>query len=100
MTRLVFFKVGPGPTMMAADVFDCEGMTDEQIDSHAYWLATEQADSYGDFVPEDDERLNDENDPGPYFTESDLDYFWEDYVPEKHDMYRAGGGSFMDDFED
>ncbi len=31
---------------------------------------------------------------------SDIDCYVEEYDPEKHDMLRAGGGSFEEDFED
>ncbi len=39
--------------------------------------------------PEDEDGIEDE---GP-------DYYTEEYNPEAHDMLRAGGGSFADDFE-
>lgn len=94
--RLVCFRVDCGPTMQAAKVLDCYGLTDEEIDTMAWELSVNNAEMYGDFIVEDDEYL-DSDDQGRYFTDSDLGYTWEDYDPEKHDMYRAGGGSFMDD---
>ena len=96
--RLVFFDVGPGPTMMNTEVFNCENMSDDEIDLLAYNLALEQTERYGDFFVEDDEIPEDRDDQ--YFTDSDLSYSWEDYAPEKHDCQRCGGGSFMDEFKE
>ena len=96
--RLVFFDVGPGPTMMNTEVFNCENMSDDEIETLGYNLAVEQTERYGNFFGEDDEIPEDYDDQ--YFTESDLSYSWEDYVPEKHDCQRLGGGSFMDEFKE
>lgn len=99
--KLVFFEFGPGPTMMATDVHDCEGMSDEELDYMVWEMAVEQAEVYGSFYLEgegpSDEDI--EDGLGDYFTDSDLDYRWELYDSEKHDQLRAGGGSFMDEFK-
>ena len=65
--RLVFFDVGPGPTMMNTEVFNCENMSDDEIETLGYNMAVEQAERYGDFFGEDDEIPEDYDDQ--YFTE-------------------------------
>ncbi len=98
---LIFFEFGPGPCMMATEVYSCTGMTETQLEDMAYQLAIEQAESYGPFYHEGDgpseEELEELND---FFTDTDLDYRFEPYDPEKHDQLRVGGGSFLDQFKD
>lgn len=97
--RLVFFKFGPGPTMMGYDVLSVElDATDEELDHMAWEQAIDQTESYGSFylegeVPDEDSEDYDEH----YFTDSDLHYEWAEYEPEKHDMFTCSG-SFMDRF--
>jgi hypothetical protein len=68
--------------------------TDEEIGEECYSMAVENAESYGIYpYPEYDEDFNDDVE----YTEG-IDFSFEDYVPEKHDMYRPGGGSFERDF--
>lgn len=98
--RIVFFDVSCGVGMDNTFVLDCEGMSDEEINDTAYDAAIECANSYGSFYFEDDLPEEDEEDMSQgdcNFTDSDLSYSWEDYIPEKHDMQRCGGGSFKED---
>ena len=97
--RLVYFNVGPGHCMMATEVHDCTGMSDDDLDKMAWELAVQQTESYGSFYLEGNLPEEDEDDSNDYFTDSDLSYHWEEYYPEKHDMYRCGGGSFLDEFK-
>lgn len=98
--RLVFFRFGCGPTMEGTEVVDCEGMTEEELNEMAYDMAIDEANTYGSFFCEDEVPEDDEGYDGYIFTDSDLSYDFEDYVPEKHDMYRCGGGCFLDQFKD
>lgn len=56
---------------------------DYEIDQLAWQMTLEHGFSYGH---EDDE------------AQDMFEYAWFDYVPEDHDMYRGGGGSFEEDF--
>jgi hypothetical protein len=99
--ELYFFKVSCGIGMDYTSVHNCEGMSDEEKDNMAWELAVECANSFGGYYNNDDAyelQLNDEWDDR-CFTEDDLDYCWQLYCPEKHDMKRAGGGSFMEEFQ-
>ena len=60
--------------------------TTQEIDDICWNLAIQNAESYGHGDDGDDE-----------FSER-IEYIWEDYDPEKHDMLRSGGGSFEEDF--
>ena len=94
--RLVIVKMRTGYCGMDAyDVFDAEGLTDEQIDEEAYRMACENASSYG-IYPTCDE-YGDEGDDPDY--SDNIEGSWEDYVPELHDRKRSGGGSFMEEFK-
>lgn len=69
--------------------------SEDEINQIVYEMALEHACSYGHYpYPEDDDDLDEENDGYSYGIEG----AWEDYVSEKHDRYRAGGGSFEGDF--
>lgn len=95
--RLVFFKASCGVGMEDTSVHNCVGMTDEELSTKAWELAVDCANSFGQYV-DNDYDFDDEEDTGYCFTENDLNYYWEEYVPEKHDMKRAGGGSFLEEF--
>lgn len=70
--------------------------TIEQLDEYAWEAAVASADMYGYYLVED---YSEDEDASEYeVTGDDLCGSWEDYDPEKHDMLRAGGGSFEDDF--
>lgn len=80
--RLIFIQHGTGycgeddATVVDFDPF----VKDNEIESVCQNIATEWAES---FDHEDSD---------------DIWWVWEDYVPEEHDMYRPGGGSFLEDF--
>lgn len=96
-----FFDVSCGIGMGDTCVLEFEDdVTDEELTNTAYDLAVECANTYGSFWNEEDREEFEEDDiwGGRDFTDSDLDYKWALYDPEKHDRLRAGGGSFMDDF--
>ena len=84
----------------------CEAMlvedsdTEDEIQQEAYYLAVEHADRYGyyprhEYESELDEDEDDEDDS--CYVES-IEGYAVDYDPELHDMHRAGGGSFEQDF--
>lgn len=68
--------------------------TKAQIEEVAWQIAVENAEMYGYYPPcyaEEDGIEEDEIDEG-------IDGFWEDYVPEKHDMHCSGASSFEEEF--
>jgi hypothetical protein len=75
-----------------------EDWTDRQIDDETWAMACEHAESYGypdrDFEEQEDEADWDYDE----WYSNHVNAEWEDYDPEKHDMYRGGGGSFSEDF--
>jgi len=75
--------------------------TEEDINEYAWELALDQASSYWEVIDtdsDDDTMEAYEEDPESYILTEDVEVAWEDYSPEKHDMFRAGGGSFEEDF--
>lgn len=100
MTNLVYFKVSCGVGMSYTSVHDCTNMSDEEKSDMSWELAVTCADSFGSYYTPDDacEMQDTDTWDDRCFSEDDLDYYWEEYIPEKHDMYRCGGGSFMDEF--
>ncbi len=99
--ELYFFKVSCGVGMDSTSVHDCEGMSDEEKDQMAWELAVQCADSFGGYYNNDDAyEMQEAGEWGDRdFSDDDLDYSWELYCPEKHDMKRCGGGSFLEEFE-
>lgn len=72
--------------------------TDEEINNIAYDMALEHADGYGYYpYPDNDDNDDDYDEYNDGYTYG-IEGAWEDYVPEEHDRYRAGGGSFEVDF--
>lgn len=84
-----------------------EGTPDSTLDSDCWYAAIDNAAMFGwdyvtsDYVPEED--FESEDDEYQFWdsicTDDDLNYYWEEYDPAKHDCIRMGGGSFEDDFE-
>lgn len=72
-----------------------DDVTEDQLDKAAWEASIENAEMYGWSYTGSDELVDDEDD---YISDSELDYYWEDYDPEKHDGLRIGGGSFEGDF--
>lgn len=71
-----------------------DGVSDEEISEDLYWMAVQHAESYGIYpYPECEEDMDEDTE----YTSS-IEASWEEYDPEKHDRYRAGGGSFESDF--
>lgn len=69
--------------------------TEDEIALEAWYMALENAESYGIYPPsEDDEDLENTSDN----TSDNIDGYAVDYVPHLHDSKRSGGGSFEDDF--
>jgi hypothetical protein len=72
-----------------------EDHTEDELAQMVWDMAVDHASSYGiypgdSFDPEDEEEC--------YYGEN-IGGYAELYDPEKHDMLRPGGGSFLDDFE-
>lgn len=97
MRKLIVFMDNSKYTgCSAADILEVpSGTSEEEINEIAFEMACEHAGSYFEVVEEEDYDGEDE-----YIHVSDIDFHWEDYVPEKHDCFRTGGGSFADDFSE
>lgn len=75
--------------------------TMEEVQDEAQLMALEPAESYG-YYPPSDEYPEEEDDDDDSAWNSDqisdnIEGWAEPYDPDKHDMLRAGGGSFMED---
>ena len=71
-----------------------DGTSESEISEDLYWMAVQHAESYGIYpYPECEEDMDEDTE----YTSS-IEASWEEYDPEKHDRYRAGGGSFESDF--
>ena len=71
-----------------------EFITDEELDTLAWELAVEESARYGHYPKGDgDGDVDDEVEDDHY---ADIDGWWEDYMPEKHDMKKPGGGKWFD----
>lgn len=83
--------------------------TEDEINSIVYEMAKNNAEGFGIYPtweyqeqvdqgllsPEELDAMEDNGD-----LSDDIGGSYEDYVPEKHDMLRSGGGSFEEDFEE
>lgn len=70
--------------------------TIELLNEYAWEASVATAEIYGYYLVHD--YSEDEDASECEVTVDDLSAWWEDYDPEKHDMLRAGGGSFEGDF--
>jgi hypothetical protein len=70
--------------------------TEDEISEEAYQMALGHAESFGIYPYPDDFDENEEDDS--IYSYDIEGYVIGEYDPEKHDMYRSGGGSFKDDF--
>jgi hypothetical protein len=99
MRKLIVHMTTGYPAEAAYDAMQVpEDWTDEEISDEAWYMACQHAESYGH--PHNGEV--DTEDEDYYYDEWFSEYVgadWEDYVPEKHDMFRSGGGSFSEDFD-
>ena len=86
---MVFFHSSCGVGMCYKELYDCTGMTDEEISTMSWELGIQCADSFGTFYGEDTEAAETEDDDMFHgtrnFTNEDIEVYWEDYDPEKHD---------------
>ena len=74
--------------------------TEEAIAQEAWLMAVNHAERYG-YYPADLYSESEDEEDADWNSDSysdNIDGWAEDYVPERHDMHRAGGGSFEQDF--
>ena len=71
-----------------------DSATEDEIQQEAWYMALDHAERYGYYPADDceDDCEDDGWDSDKY--SSNIEGWAEDYVPEKHDMHRPGGGSF------
>ena len=80
------------------------GTPDSVLDEACWNASIDNAAMYGwDYVdgswePESEDPEEQYEEWDRVCTDDDLNYYWEEYDSEKHDMLRIGGGSFEDDF--
>jgi hypothetical protein len=72
-----------------------DNTSDDDIFKEVYHASCEWVENWFTLV---DECSDDEDDDKTIFPE-EVEAWWEDYDPEKHDCLKAGGGSFTEDFE-
>jgi hypothetical protein len=75
-----------------------DNITDEELDQEAWERAVQHAESYG-FYPysyeqEYDEEYDDQEEDGDQYSDN-IEGWWEDYDPEKHDGLVSGGGEWV-----
>lgn len=100
--RKIIFHLSTGFAGMNSTVNGSypDNVTDEELDDHAWHLALEHASSYGVYPSSDLEGISDEDmaeleENGDVDNCTDnIDGWWEDYDPEKHDGLVAGGGNW------
>lgn len=73
--------------------------TEEEVQDEAHLMALAHAESYGYYPPSDEypEEEEEEDDWESDQISDNIEGYAEPYDPDKHDMLRAGGGSFMDE---
>lgn len=59
-----------------------DDVTNDQLHEAAFQASIENAEAYGWSYTGSDEFIEDDED---FISDSELDYYWEDYDPEKHD---------------
>jgi hypothetical protein len=98
-----FFEVSCGIGMDSTCVIEFpDDVSEDELNNCAWELAVENAETFGSYWDcEDTAQELQENDEwnDRDFCPDDLEWAWALYDPEKHDQLRAGGGSFMEDFE-
>lgn len=74
-----------------------DDITDDELHQDAWCGAIEHAERYG-IYPESDRDLYEEE--GAEIDDDDfssnIEGYWEDYNPKKHDMLKPGGGKWFD----
>ena len=71
--------------------------TMEEVQDEAHLMALEHAESYGYYPPSDEYSEEDDDDSDK--ISDNIEGWAEPYDPDKHDMLRASGGSFMKDID-
>lgn len=93
MTRKIVFFLDAGFAGMDSHEFSeyNDDVTDEQLNRDAWQLALDNAAMYGVYpLSEYPEGMDEETDDGDIYTDN-IEGYWEDYDPEKHDMYSVSG---------
>lgn len=92
---------GPTVGMDCTDILGVypDDMPSAQILSEARDYAIEHVSSYMTVMEDEPDEEDGYSYLSDYCYEEDIDYTFEDYNPEIHDMHKAGGGSFKEGFE-
>lgn len=98
MKRVIFFfDVGVYGIGGATDAQEFEDdISDQELYNIAWEYAVNNAESHGYYPPRYYPRYYDDSDDSDdYYTDS-IDGWWEEYIPEKHDKQKPGGGKWFD----
>ena len=76
-----------------------DDITSEELDDEAWLRAVDHAESYGiypysDIADYSEEEMAEIEEDGCDNYSDNIDGWWEDYDPEKHDMLKPGGGKW------
>lgn len=98
MIKIILFASGPtvGTDATTVELFpdDC---TEKDFNDACFQFSIDNAEMYG-YDVSDGSYIEDGEESEMTCDTADLDYSWAYYDPEQHDILRAGGGSFADDF--
>lgn len=99
MRKIVVIGSGPTVGMDYCDVLGVypEDIADCQILSEARDYALDYVSGYMEILAEEPD-YDDWEHYVDYCYEEDIEYRFEEYNPEIHDMYKTGGGSFQEEF--
>lgn len=97
MKRIVFFfdvsVCGIGGAVHAEEYPD--DVMERELNNDAWSIAVDNAAAYG-YYPMYEYEDEPDFDPEDEQYTQDIDGWWEEYIPEKHDQQKPGGGKWFD----
>ncbi len=74
-----------------------EGVTERELDNYAWQRAVEHAESYGIYPRSEYEGEEDFDEDDDCYSDN-MEGWWEEYVPSKHDGHTIGGEVIWEEF--
>ncbi len=103
MPRLIVFSLDTGYCGTGSHEFEVfpDDVTEAELDDEAWERALNHAESYGIYTYEEmpEDYNEEEADWNSDAYSGNIEGYWEDFDPEKHDGLVPGGGSATDLFE-
>jgi hypothetical protein len=98
--RKIIFRLEAGFAGMdaAENAVFADDVTEVELDNEAWERAIEHASAYGVYPTEDKPDDWDEDEESDWRSDQysdNIEGYWEDYDPEKHDGLVAGGGDWV-----